>query len=249
VAPPVQTVVVVNPSATPNIRYVDQHGNPVAPPDSQGNTVVVTSPQKLARSRSAERKSQVSTCVLIFAIIAVSTLIVGLCLDNLAYDNENDIERKCGWTEFSATWDGGDYSGSYADLDNECEWEETEDDDPYWCGTNTAALVSLFTMCTATAFALFASILHAANLCKFSRKGGIGAWKLFTLSWLLCLASIISWTVGEDTCLGEDSDLSLGSTMYCNIAGCVSLFLLILVTRWLEAGKYFNEDEYRVSGY
>ena len=124
-----------------------------------------------------------------------------------------------------------EWSQSYSDLCvYESDVENSEDyTDDYgsWCGTNTAAIVSLLAMIGATTFVLVGTVHIKCDHCCC--KWNVNIW--FRWTGFCCLVSILVWTIGDERCLGTYSSLDVGATMYCNIVAIIFTFIMIIITR------------------
>eukprot|EP01084_Bolivina_argentea_P303978 524914_1 len=107
---------------------------------------------------------------------------------------------------------------------------------PTFCGTQTAAALALAAMIISTIFTLVGVIyvqpyspLEPA-CCKTNPQWTCGR-ALFSISITFSILSLVIWLCGDEVCLGDNSYMTLGESMICQIIAAIFASIAAILAR------------------
>eukprot|EP00483_Globobulimina_turgida_P013353 UN13377 len=189
---------------------------------------------------------QVRTGSAVLGGIAVLILFIGLCVNSLARQHlaYYDAVETCGWTEYRMRCNNdynlvnscADFESSYSDLCDLYDEYGLDTDGRTWCGTQTAAALSLVTMLFGTILCLVAVVLVQpwckVNPCCCKSNAQCGCARVsFLFSMFLGILTLIIWFAGDDICISEDSEMGIGGSMVCQIIGLIFVVISAALAR------------------
>jgi len=246
-----------------NVTYVNQFGQPVNPPATAVNAgypgaqpQAVTNPHvRNVLQKSSQSQGQVvgsgqrtRATAAIVGFLAALLLFIGMCVDSLAeYSGDSDsgswwtsisCSATCGWAGYQA--DCGGFNEFSYDYDELCSGEYTASPDE-WCATQSAAAFSLVMMLAAFICSVVGVIRINPYCCKCCSCCKVQV--TFSFALLMSLLSIIIWTAGDQVCLVDESELTLGGSMICAIIATIFLFIASIMSNQAQVKQSMNAEK------